>query len=399
MLKINQINFYLIDFHLEVCSLPTFDNGRLTTNTLGLYKSGDQVQIICDPPFAPAVQTTTCQRDRTWDPQPSCTEVTCTVPALENGYYSSNQQRIASGSLVAYPSPIVPHCVVGYTPTPNTSRICQNNQQWSDRPPTCVTITCNTLPPPFANGTYTTGVKIAPYSYNHEIIPTCNTGYYHQNGDTRKCTDVDFWSGQSPVCLQITCKSPNNFTHGFYNSSQPVYQFGSALLAACDMGYKLTSTNNLRVCVQNNHWNGDEPVCEIVQCMPPSSIENGTLNPNSSTFEYRKTITLKCNDGYEAENGRTTMTCLHDGTWDLTSLKCNPVRCNDTNDVQHDVVQGYPPVAFGQVGEVTYNSTFFNLKNGSLQVQCSSERKLSWIIKPEFGEQVKNSFIYILNSF
>ena len=389
MLTTNQINFYLFDFQLEVCSLPTFDNGRLTTNTLGLYKSGDLVQVICDASFAPAVQTTVCQANRTWDPKPSCTEVTCTVPALGNGYYSSNQQQVASGSLVAYQSHIVPHCAVGYSPTSTTLRICQNNQQWSGESPTCVTITCNSLPPPFGNGTYTTGGKNAPFNYNQEIIPTCYTGYYIQNGDAHKCSDVDFWSGQSPVCLPITCKSPKNFSHGSYNASTPVYPFESVLLASCDIGYFLTSTNNPRVCVESNHWNGDEPVCEIVHCMAPSSIENGTLNPNLSTFEYGTTITLKCNDGYEAENGRTHLTCLHDGTWDTTSPKCNPVRCNDTSDVQHDVVQGYPPVAFGQLGEVTYNSTFFNLKNGSLQVQCSSERKLSWIIKPEFGEQVK----------
>jgi len=387
------MNSLLLFLHLEVCSPLNFPNGRLQTNTIGVYRSGDQVAVICDAPFAPAVPTTTCLANRTWDPQPSCTEVTCTVPALGNGYYSSNQQQVASGSLVAYQSHIVPQCDVGYTPTPNTSRICQNNQQWSGEPPTCVTITCNSLPQPFANGTYTTAGKIAPYSYKQEIIPTCNTGYYLQKGDARKCTDVDFWSGQSPVCPPITCKSPKNFSHGSYNGSQTLYQFNSALLASCDMGYNLISNNNPRVCEENNKWTGNEPVCQIVQCITPSHMENGTLNTSLSTLDYRTTLTLKCNNGYEAENGRTTMTCQHDGTWSLTSLKCNPVRCNDTSDIQHDVVQGYPSVAFGQVGEVTYNSTYFNFKNGSLQVLCSSDGKLSWIIMPDFGEQVKNNFI------
>ena len=203
----------------------------------------------------------------------------------------------------------------------------------------------------------------------------------------RRSAPLHGWSGPSPVCSPITCGQPNNFSHGVYNGSQTLYEFNSALLALCEIGYNIITNNNPRVCEDTNQWTGNEPVCQIVECTFPSSVEHGSFSPVLDSYVYGAIITLICSAGYETENKRTTFTCLQNGTWGLMSLKCYSVRCNDTSDVQHDVVLGYPSVAFGQVAKVTYNSTFFNVKNGTLYVNCSSDRKLSWIIMPEFGEQ------------
>jgi len=267
-----------------VCSFQTFENGRLQINTNGLYQSGAQVGVICDAPFAPAVQTTMCHPDRTWDPKPSCTDVTCTVPALTLGNYKLNQNEVTQDTFLAYHSVIIPHCTTGFSPQPNSSRICQDNGQWTGQPPICVTITCNSQPPGFLNGFYETGSQTKPFKYNDEIIPTCFAGFYLQQGETRNCTAVNSWSGSSPICSPITCGPPDNFSHGFYNASQTIYQFKSALLASCDVGYNLISNENPRVCEEDNTWTGNEPVCQTVECTSPSLCEHGALKLLSQSW-------------------------------------------------------------------------------------------------------------------
>ena len=269
----------MCDFHLEVCSSPAFDNGRLQTNTQGLYKSGEQIEVICNAPFAPADQTTMCQTDRRWYPEPYCIEVTCTVPALTRGYYNSNQNMVAHGTRLAYKSVILPHCTTGYSPQPNAPRSCQDIGQWTGQPPTCVTITCNSQPPGFENGFYKTGSQTKPFKYNDEIIPTCFVGFYLQQGETRNCTAVNSWSGSSPICSPITCGPPNNFSYGFYNGSLTLYQFNNALLASCDVGYNLISNENPRVCEEVDTWTGNDPVCQTVECTSLSLCEHGALSP------------------------------------------------------------------------------------------------------------------------
>ena len=176
-------------------------------------------------------------------------------------------------------------------------------------------------------------------------------------------------------------------------SYQTVVNYGALLSALsqiiphCYDGYRLASTTSL-ACQANGQWMGQPTECNKITC-PSLSVENGTFKPISINYAYRTVITLTCSSGYEAEHGRTQLTCQHDGTWGLASLKCIKIRCNDTSDVQHDVVLWYPLLAFGEVGKAVYNSTYFNYKTGSLQVNCSYDRKLFWINKPVFGEHVK----------
>ena len=67
-------------------------------------------------------------------------------------------------------------------------------------------------------------------------------------------------------------------------------------------------------------------------------------------------------------------------------LLCVPLICNDSKGVEHEAIQSYPLLAFGEYLSVEYNSTFFIIKNGSLQVNCTAERRSAWIDKPFFGE-------------
>jgi len=387
LFTINYKRWFNYCFCLEVCSLPTFANGQLlTTNHTQYFKSGSVVAVTCNSTYAPVSLTTICQSDRTWFPSPKCTQVTCSVPSLLNGYYVLNNGQVAANSRLSVESVITPSCVIGYTPTPSTARTCQSDSQWTEQQPTCIAITCESLPHNVVDGHYDAGGSSAPYQYNYRVTPLCNAGYYLQRGEERQCTEINVWSGEDAVCLPITCTPPNNYSHGSYNGTQTVYTFGSTLIPSCQTGYRLNNNHNVRICVNNNTWSGSKPECHIVQFTAPPTIEHGSLSSGMDVLDYEAVITVTCNHGYEEEYGRTNLTCRDDGTWGSSLPRCVPIPCNDSSDVTHTAITDYPSLAFGEVGNVFYNTTFYNLQNGTLEVNCSSERKLNWMTQPIFGK-------------
>jgi len=351
-----------------------------------VVKSGEQATVTCDSNYAPVNPTTTCQTDRSWSPQPSCANATCTVPALSNGQYYLNQDTVAIGTTLGYPSVITPSCLLGFLPIPNTQRTCLSNEQWSGPSPNCTSITCNSLPSEFKDGSYYVRVSGSHYAYNVSISPTCYNGFYLDQGGERRCIGMDFWSGDTPICSPITCNPPSTF-NGSYNSSRTNYPFGTVLVPTCEVGYYMTNNVQSRTCEGQNTWSGDSPACHIVTCTIPSQPNHGTLINDNHAYVYQSVITVTCYAGYEAENGISSSTCREDGNWS-SELQCVLVRCNDSSGVQHVAIHDtpYPFPAIGEMVTLAYNSTFFIIRNGSLQVNCSSDRRLSWIDKPSFGK-------------
>jgi len=378
-------------FALEVCMLPPITNGKLVSNSRTLFKAGETASInfTCNTTYSPVNPTTTCQSDRTWNPQPQCSEITCAVPVLTNGYYKSNDVVVASGTHVNYQSNITPYCIDGYVLTSSTQMTCQDDGQFSGSSPKCTQITCDSLPQSFDNGRYEGGGISSPYQYNQAISPVCNTGFYLEHGTERRCEEVNSWSGVTPICSPITCTLPSTFINGKYNEIQASYPYGSILVPLCNKGHYIANNVTQRVCLNKNVWSGSEPICQKIWCSDSFPVEHGTTNSNNSKYEFGTVITVSCYNGYEPSNGITSMACLEDGTWDQLSLQCIKVLCNDTRDVEHEAILTYPQLAFGDIGKASYNSTFFNLASGSLQMNCSFGRRLSWITTPEFGNEIK----------
>ena len=368
-----------------VCTPPTFADGQLTADGKKFFSPDSEVAVTCNNNFVPVSLTTTCQSDRTWFPSPQCTRVSCVVPYLQNGYYKFNNVHVTADTRLAFQSVITPNCFDGYTPIPSTPRTCQSTSQWDVREQICKAITCVAFPKDFQNGYYDAEGRNSPYQYNQSITPSCKGGFHLQQGGERRCTGINEWSGEDAVCQRITCRHPNNFTHGNYNGTETVYPYITTLISSCQTGYRLNNKDNVRVCVNNNTWSGTEPECQIVQCSALPTIEHGTLSSDIPLYDYGTVLSVTCNHGYEA-NGRISVTCQADGTWDSPLLQCVPIRCNDSSGVKHKAVTDYPSLSFGEVGNVSYNTLLYSLTNGTLRVNCSSERKLNWITEPEFGK-------------
>jgi len=130
-------------FFTEVCSPLSLENGQLLTEDSNIFKPGEQVTFTCKSNYAPFYTKTTCQTDRSWSPQPSCIEVTCTVPTFLEGRYYLDQNVVESETMLGFQSIITPVCGIGYLPSPDTQRTCQSDGQWSGQPPRCTQITCD----------------------------------------------------------------------------------------------------------------------------------------------------------------------------------------------------------------------------------------------------------------
>jgi len=212
-------------------------------------------------------------------------------------------------------------CDPGQEPE-NPLTTCTSSRLW-DPVPKCIPIICNSLPQDIQHGRYDTGGRTSPFSFNHTILPVCNKGYYLQTHMVLTCISTDIWSG--------------------------------------------------------NH-----PVCEIIKCFRPT-VQNGLFTPTRNFYDYNTQIKIQCNMNFEIEDGPDSRTCQEDGTWGSDTLHCVKSLCNDTRDVMHASIGTFPQLAIGEIGSVWYNYTVFLLQSGSVEINCSMDRKLSWISTPEFG--------------
>jgi len=255
----------------------------------------------------------------------------------------------------------------------------------------CLRITCSP-PNPTIHGQYNGSQH--SYDYGIIIVLKCNIGYYVSNNaiTNRKCEAKDTWSGYDPVCQRITCLQPNTIANRRYDSSQTSYDFGSVMSPICDEGYNMANNVIERVCEGINKWSGDDPHCTLVACNTHVSIGNGWLTPNQQNYNYNTTVELSCHDGYEVKDGPSRRTCLEDGSWGNLPLQCIKIICNDTSNVSHESINKYPSISFGEVGNVTYNYSFFHLKDGFTEGNCSANRRFSWTKSPEIGKCLVDTF-------
>ena len=64
-------------------------------------------------------------------------------------------------------------------------------------------------------------------------------------------------------------------------------------------------------------------VCLLaVHCGKPLVTSSHVTNEKTAHYHYPATIYMSCDDGYEWANGSYALTCLDNGQWNDTSLRC-----------------------------------------------------------------------------
>ena len=123
----------------------------------------------------------------------------------------------------------------------------------------------------------------------------------------------------------------------------------------------------------------------IVEVCDLPAIANGRLSGTKKTiFKPGESVTVTCDAGYDAINSPST--CHEDRTWKLAP-NCVDVTCREIpgNMKQEGAILDFPELKVGEVANVTYNSTFYYLAGGSVELRCTATRELEWTVYPVFG--------------
>jgi len=182
------------------------------------------------------------------------------------------------------------------------------------------------------------------------------------------------------------------------NTQKHIYKADESVSFSCNTGYIPKSGET--TCLPTKVWS-TAPVCKIVNCTVPvlnnsQYITETSVAAKELTFTYGATLNIQCNEWYDITNGSETLTCQEDGTLSPSPPHCVKILCNDSTDVYHASIDNYPELEVGESGNVSYNSTYFYITEGSLEVTCTESRRFAWTTQPLFG---KISFILPMNSF
>ncbi|XP_071951355.1 uncharacterized protein [Antedon mediterranea] len=151
----------------------------------------------------------------------------------------------------------------------------------------------------------------------------CETGFLLTGSRIRTCelfdgnNNIFDWTGDMPGCGANLCPmfpSPENGLIQGCDASQP-QPYQTQCQVQCSEGYRQTSGDNLRVCLDNGTWDGIPLDCQGVAC-PGVSIEGVSVYPPSCSngAVYRDECHFGCNQGY-ALRGALSQYCSASGQW------------------------------------------------------------------------------------
>uniref|UniRef100_A0A669DZQ6 CUB and Sushi multiple domains 3 n=1 Tax=Oreochromis niloticus TaxID=8128 RepID=A0A669DZQ6_ORENI len=302
------------------CSTPDSPlHGSISSQSGGHVNS--VVRWACDRGYRLIGNATaTCRRTslgyHAWDsPVPACQAVSCGVPkAPINGGVLTSDYSV--GTRVSY------FCNDGYRLSSKelTSAICQPDGTWSNhnKMPRCSVISCGELPSP-ANGK-----KIGTQTtFGATAIFTCDAGFMLVGSAVRECLSSGLWSGTETRCLAGHCGIPEGIVNGQVIGEN--FGYRDTVVYQCLPGFRLIGSS-VRICLQDNQWSGQLPICIPISCGHPGSPIYGRTVGNG--FNLNDVVSFVCNRGYEME-GPARAQCQANRQWSHPPPTCKVVNCSD----------------------------------------------------------------------
>ncbi|XP_055875332.1 uncharacterized protein LOC106069146 isoform X3 [Biomphalaria glabrata] len=257
---------------------------------------GTIVKYFCDPGFhLIGSEQIVCLHDKTWSHSaPTCKKLTCNLPLVKYGYYSTFNW------IIEYNESVRLHCYGGFknNRTNTTEAVIKCNQDRKlNFEDSCIdrdecTEKVDICHDPLMNCVNVFG--------SYECI--CQDGYNLTNSN---CLDIDECSSSTPVCHQ-QCTNLD----GSYNCS-------------CDDGFDLYTANNTNGFILPAGEDGTKPghvyhinhTCVRKFCdHPPPSIANGTVLSKKDIFMFNESVEIVCDFGF-ALNGSSLALCTSNGNW------------------------------------------------------------------------------------
>ncbi|XP_040499110.1 CUB and sushi domain-containing protein 1 [Ursus maritimus] len=289
---------------------------RLVSGSLNDY--GAQVVLSCSPGYyLEGPRLVQCQANGTWsvgEERPRCRVISCGSLS-----FPPNGNKI--GTLTVYGATAIFTCNTGYTLVGSHVRECLANGLWSGMETRCLAGHCGS-PDPIVNG----HISGDGFSYRDTVVYQCNPGFRLVGTSVRICLQDHKWSGQTPVCVPITCGHPGNPAHGFTNGSE--FNLNDVVNFTCNTGYLLQGASRAQ-CRSNGQWSSALPTCRVVNCSDPGFVENAIRHGQQNfpeSFEYGMSVMYHCKKGFYLL-GSSALTCMANGLWDRSLPKCLAISC------------------------------------------------------------------------
>uniref|UniRef100_A0A8D0BPV5 CUB and Sushi multiple domains 1 n=1 Tax=Salvator merianae TaxID=96440 RepID=A0A8D0BPV5_SALMN len=339
---------------------------------------GAQVMLSCSPGYyLEGQRLMLCKTNGTWsnaDERPVCKVISCgSLPSPPNG------NKI--GTLTVYGATAIFTCNTGYTLVGSHVRECLANGLWSGSETQNLNLKkemdvlkfpksghCGS-PDPIVNG----HISGDGFSYRDTVVYQCNPGFRLVGTSVRICLQDHKWSGQTPVCVSITCGHPGNPAHGITNGSE--FNLNDVVNFTCSTGYLLQGAARAQ-CRSNGQWSSSLPTCRVVNCSDPGFVENAVRHGQQNfpeSFKYGTSVVYHCKKGFYLL-GSSALTCKANGLWDRSLPRCLPISCGHPGVPINAVLSG-DKFTYGAV--VHYSCTGSRILIGNSSRACQENSRWS----------------------
>ncbi|KAM4655455.1 P-selectin-like isoform 3-T3 [Amazona ochrocephala] len=317
--------------HCKAITCPALsapDWGQLNCSHLhGDFAFGSTCAFSCQTGFAlMGPESRNCTATGTWTGNaPRCAAITCPVlSASDRGELNCSHVHgdFAFGSTCLF------SCQMGFALMGTESRECTAMGTWTGNTPQCKAITCPVLSAP-DQGKLNCSHLHGDFAFGSMCVFSCQTGFALMGTESRECTAMGTWTGDSPRCEAVTCPVLSAPDQGKLNCSHlhGNFTFGSTCAFSCQTGFALMGPESLE-CTAMGSWTGDSPRCEAVACPVLSAPDQGKLNCSHlhGNFTFGSICIFSCQTGFTLM-GPESLECTAMGTWTGDSPRCEAITC------------------------------------------------------------------------
>ena len=305
-----------------------------------------------------------CQRNGSWNGSPpQCLPESCDTSELEVDSFIFGSVNVSGSALddtVEY------KCEKGFELLGESTRRCSLDGHWSGITPICTIVTC-----PGSFNIINGRILGTSYTYNSNLTFECSVGFRIVGNEYVTCQEDGNWSGDAPICHEITCPTLTNLLNGQIRVQS--YSHGSEAIYSCNTGYEireLDKTQAKRTCGLTGEWNGTDYICEVIEC-PHPQIQNGWIK--GSEYTIGKRIEYFCDEGYRL-SGIPLRICFYTKVWSGPDPECIPIECTVPPPLENGVVldNGRTTFYYGDLVQYRCNDGYFLLGDSDRTCQATS---------------------------
>ncbi|CAL1545259.1 unnamed protein product [Lymnaea stagnalis] len=283
------------------------------------FKQGDAISYKCRPGYEAVGNTViVCGLANQWlGTLPTCMEVDCGPPPV----FPASTVTVATTTYRSFAEVL---CNSGYVLNGNGTLVCSADRTWRYDPNLrCDPRDCG-QPPDIDHSSF----AVDDTTLGGVAVYMCATGYLMMGGSSLFCDEDGAWRQEYPKCSPLDCSTPPDVPNANLLSAGTLYL--DKVEYACHTGYKLATSNATElVCGEMALWEGEIPVCEVVNCGWPSQVLDSYYFLDNNRTDYLSLAVYHCNAGYTSPLPDNVLTCNAFGVWEGELISCAPVDCSD----------------------------------------------------------------------